>query len=527
MISPPVLSRRAAPDRLRRLVAVALLAFALAPLALARGRDVPTPDWREGPCRYLLTRDEDKLYKSLTSEDDRRRFIEKFWKRRDQTPETMENEFRDVFWRRVQSANDLFDDTAREGWLTDRGKIYVLLGPPDDVQEEQVARSHRGIIIWSYRSTWAKDLGPNVVIAFARDVTGEFRISTAPSVDADVFRGLAPNTPAHLRGAAGTPEAVTQLQGAMLGMTDPYLRSQGVAIGMSQLALLADLGRLQQSEHLILSEIVSTQALFGEVPMIARADYYKANDGTTYAALTVFVRSKSLQFRDTASGGKPDLAVYARLEDPGTGELRYGFERDEDFVPSPDNPHAGVHDYLTFQAGGGILPGHYMAKFSLHDRVAQRVGRYEVELDVPDLQGSTLGLSSITLADRLEPATGAPNPNLKAPYTFGNLRVLPKPGIAYAQDQEFAFYFQVYQARTDAVSGKPLLDLHYSFLRRDEGGEYRPTGPPLDMIGLNEAAHGYSFPPAAWPIGQYRVTVEAVDRLSGQRQTRSADFVVR
>jgi len=512
---------------LRRLAIAAVLALASVHPAGARGRDVPDPEWREGPCRYLLTRDEAKLYKSLTTDDDRRRFIDKFWKRRDQTPATMENEFRDTFWRRVQAANDLFDDTARDGWITDRGKMYILLGPPDDVMEEQVARSHRGIILWTYRSTWAKDLGPNVVIAFARDTSGEFRISTAPSTDADVFRGLSPNTPAHLRGAAGTAEATIALQGAMLGQVDPYLRSQGVASGMTELALLADLGRLQQTDQLILSEIVSAQALFGEVPMIARADYYKANDGTSYAALSVFVRSKSLQFRDAPGGGRPDLAVYARLEDPATGELRYGFERDQDFVPSPDNPRAGVNDYLSFQAGAGILPGRYKARFSLHDRVAQKVGRYEVDLEVPDLQGPALGLSTITLAERLEPAAGAPNPNLKAPFTFGTLRVLPKPGIAYAQDQEFAFYFQVYQARTDAVSGKPLLDLRYTFLRRDEDGAYQPIGPPLELIGRDQAAQGYAFPLSAWPIGQYRLTVEAVDRLSGARVARPVDFVVR
>jgi len=528
-MKPPA-RRRAAPAvpaALRRLLVFAALVAILVTPAQGRGRDVPNPEWREGPCRYLLTRDESKFYKSLTTDDDRRRFIEKFWKRRDQTPATMENEFRDIFWRRVQAANDLFDDTARDGWITDRGKMYILLGPPDDVMEEQVARSHRGIILWTYRSTWAKDLGPNVVIAFAKDTSGEFRISTAPSVDADVFRGLSPNTPAHLRGAAGTAEAQVALQGAMLGQVDPYLRSQGVASGMTELALLADLGRLQQTDQLILSEIVSAQALFGEVPMIARADYYKANDGTTYAALSVFVRSKSLQYRDTPGGGRPDLAVYARIEDPATGELRYGFERDQDFVPSADNPRAGIHDYLVFQAGCGVAPGRYKARFSLHDRVAAKVGRYEVALDVPDLQGPALGLSTITLAERLEPVAGAPNPSLKAPFTLGTLRVLPKPGIAYAQDQEFAFYFQVYQARTDAISGKPLLDLRYSFSRRDEQGEYRPIGPPLEMIGRVEAAHGYAFPLAAWPIGQYRLTVEVVDRLSGAHVERSTDFVVR
>ena len=101
--------------------------------ATARGKDVPNPEWREGPVRYLMTRQENQVYKGLKSDEARRRFITQFWKRRDPTQETPINEFRDVFWRRVQSASDLFtDDTPFEGWLTDRGKIYILLGPPSE-----------------------------------------------------------------------------------------------------------------------------------------------------------------------------------------------------------------------------------------------------------------------------------------------------------------------------------------------------------------------------------------------------------
>ena len=128
----------------------------------------------------------------------------------------------------------------------------------------------------------AEVLGEDLaVIAFAKDVTGEFRLSTSPTTDADVFRGLPlPNTPAYLAGAEGMRRELTALSGG----TDPLLVSQGVASGMSELSLLADLGRLQQTEHLILSEIVTAQALFGEFPVIASSGYYKANNSTTYTS---------------------------------------------------------------------------------------------------------------------------------------------------------------------------------------------------------------------------------------------------
>ena len=486
---------------------------------------MPAPEWRQGPTRYLLTRDEDRAYKGLKTDAERRRFIETFWKRRDPTPETPHNEFRDDFWRRVQAANDLFNDTAREGWITDRGKIYILLGPPDDMLNEQVARSHRGIILWMYRTTWAKDIGPNVVIAFARDVTGEFRISTSPSTDADVFRGLAPNTPAHLMGPAGAAEARAAALNA--GRTDPYLVAQGVPSGLSQLSLLADLGRLQQAEHLVLSEYVSAQALFGEVPIIASSEYYKANDGSTYTAITVFVRTRSLQYQDLGGIQIPHVGVYARLEDPETGDLRISFEAEDAFVPSPDNGRAGINDYLLFQAGAGMPPGRYRTRVTVHDRVAQRVGRYVLDIEVPDYRGGDLTLSSVALAERLEPAEGDPSPELKRPYVFGSLRVIPKPGIAYAQDQKFAFYYQAYHAETDSESGRPLLDVQYRFARREADGALVPWGRAIELPSQMQAAQGFAFPLADWPIGSYRLTVHVTDRLTGRTAERSADFVVR
>lgn len=493
-------------------------------LLCATGMDVPVPEWREGPVRYLLTKAEDRVFKKLTTRQERRLFIEQFWKRRDHEPGTLTNSFRDEFWSRVRRANGLFRDQPHEGWISDRGKIYVLLGPPHEIISDEVARSHRGIILWIYRSTWVEILGPNVVIAFAKDVTGSFRLSTSPTTDADVFKGLPlPNTPAHLAGSEGFQRRLA-LQG--IG-TDPLLVAQGVASGMSELSMLADLGMLQQTEHLILNELVTAQALFGAVPIIASSAYYKADDGTTFTAVSVFLRSKSLQFRSVGGVQLPDVAVYARLEDPESGELRYSFEGDNDFVPAPDNATAGVNDYLLYQAGAGLEPGDYKVQITVHDRVAAKTGTYLIDVTVPDFYGEDLALSSITLAERLTPRDEAPNLEKKIPYVFGRMEVIPKPGIGYAKDQDFAFYFQVYNAHKDEQTGRPLLEFRYQFLVKNDEGDYHPVGQPLELVDQTSAAQGTSFPLADWPIGSYRLEVRAEDRLSGQTVARSVDFLVR
>src|SRR5262245_50066969 len=148
--------------------------------------DKPIPEWREGPVRYIITKSEDKEYKSLSTQEERAQFIEGFWQRRDETPDTPGNEFRAEFWKRVRDANRLYsDDIAKPGWRTDMGKIHILRGPPDDITRDQVPQGGRGTVVWTYRSSDQLGLGPNVVVAFARDVTGEYRLSTEPTKDSD------------------------------------------------------------------------------------------------------------------------------------------------------------------------------------------------------------------------------------------------------------------------------------------------------------------------------------------------------
>ncbi|MHC5024967.1 MAG: GWxTD domain-containing protein, partial [Planctomycetota bacterium] len=91
--------------------------------------------WIDGPIRYIAEAAEMKVFKKLKSETDRALFIERFWARRDPSPETLANEYRQIFWERVREANDLFLDSHKPGVMTDRGKIYVLYGPPSKIED--------------------------------------------------------------------------------------------------------------------------------------------------------------------------------------------------------------------------------------------------------------------------------------------------------------------------------------------------------------------------------------------------------
>jgi GWxTD domain-containing protein len=81
--------------------------------------------------RYIISKNEKDRFYSLATDEERKEFIENFWTQRDPDPATEENEFRDEYYKRIDEANHLFRGESGRGWLTDRGRIYILLGPPD------------------------------------------------------------------------------------------------------------------------------------------------------------------------------------------------------------------------------------------------------------------------------------------------------------------------------------------------------------------------------------------------------------
>ncbi len=113
------------------LAAIFLSGFGAARAADAP-RDEPKPAWRTGPVRYILTPEEDKAYKGLKTDEDRAKAIEAFWLRRDPTPGTPANEFRDDFYRRLDDTAKEFREGTVPGWMTDRGKLLLTAGYPDE-----------------------------------------------------------------------------------------------------------------------------------------------------------------------------------------------------------------------------------------------------------------------------------------------------------------------------------------------------------------------------------------------------------
>ena len=118
--------------------------FPETPLEALRVHEFDIDKWDDGPSEYLMLEEERKIWKELETTEERRRFVDWFWARRDDDRRDEVNPFKAGFYRRVAEANDRFGGLPR-GWKSDRGRVWLVLGKPNNLR-----RDRNDLTIWTY-----------------------------------------------------------------------------------------------------------------------------------------------------------------------------------------------------------------------------------------------------------------------------------------------------------------------------------------------------------------------------------------
>ena len=148
--------------------------------------------WLNEDVIYIITPEEKSAFKQLSNDEERDQFIEQFWLRRDPTPDTPENEYKEEHYRRIAYANEHFA-AGKPGWKTDRGRIYIMWGPPDQIdthpsggtydrpqEEGGGTTSTYPFEDWRYR--YLEGVGQEVNLEFVDPcMCGDFHLATDPN----------------------------------------------------------------------------------------------------------------------------------------------------------------------------------------------------------------------------------------------------------------------------------------------------------------------------------------------------------
>ena len=127
---------------------------------LAESSALPGPDWANGPVKYLLSSSESRAYSRLSDQVSRAEFVARFWRARDPLPDTPENEFRREFERRVAFADENLSEGSTRGSMTDRGMVFVLMGPPSGVVRRPVSNTEDTPVMFPTRIPQPRSIRP-------------------------------------------------------------------------------------------------------------------------------------------------------------------------------------------------------------------------------------------------------------------------------------------------------------------------------------------------------------------------------
>jgi len=497
-----------------------------APAAEEASWDKPDKKWRLGPVKYLLTKDEDKEYKGLETDEARERFVLSFWERRDPTPGTPGNEYRDAFYTNAREATARFTEDGGKGWQDDRGKIFILLGPPDDMSEQEGLLSTGGsqlpTVGGGYGSPSDSPLEtqgqPRTVrfvylrnpfgepgrleLTFKSDVTGGFRLQDKVDWDAPIMRGLATSGPEPGAPAAAAPAVAAAPQ-----------------IPESPVAPPAPPPPAATPQSELMEQVRTGAAGNAAIPLQLNMNYYKARDDSTSSTLTLEIPADAIP-----AGTDPNSLIVAAefLDDAGESVQRFFNEDQFGFY------EAAAKDgrKLVFQSQRSFAPGRYKAILALKDPASGALGKLEKDVEVPSFASDALGFSTITLAHKLEPLPAAPAADTPQPFILGSFRVVPRSSTRFLHGEEMIFYYQVYGADDDPT-GKPKLDITYMFeLKRSE--RWVPLSKdPVKFAGQAAPVQAYGLPiNPKFPSGDYRVRIEVTDAVSGDVKTAEIPFTV-
>src|SRR5437588_4277148 len=159
---------------------------------LRKELETPYKKWLNEDVGYIISDEERTAFKRLATDDERQTFIEGFWLRRDPTPDTEENEFKEEHYRRIEYANEHYA-SGIPGWKTDRGRIYITFGPADEIDSHPSGGSYERppeegggttstfpFETWRYR--YIEDVGSDITIEFVDPtMSGEYRMTMDPS----------------------------------------------------------------------------------------------------------------------------------------------------------------------------------------------------------------------------------------------------------------------------------------------------------------------------------------------------------
>jgi GWxTD domain-containing protein len=492
--------------------------------------------WLNEDVIYIISPEERSAFVHLTTNEEREQFIEQFWQRRNPDPDSAENTFKEEHYRRIAYTNEHYA-SGIPGWKTDRGRIYIMWGPPDEIDSHPSGGSYDRpsnegggststfpFEDWRYR--YLEGIGEDVNIEFVDPtMTGEYHLTMDPS-EKDALT--------YVPGAG-----LTQMESmGLASKTDRFNNSDGThtAYGpggptekqneFTRLELNAKIQRAPPVKFKDLEAVVTSRVVKDQVKFDYRFDFLRITSDTVLVPITVQIPTRQLSFAEKEGVDSATVNLFARI----TTLSGRPVQTFEDTVHR-DVPAALLQQSLStssiYQKAVPLRPGLYRLDIVLKDVNSNNVGVVNTRLAVPRFEEDKLSASSLIIADQIQ-RVSAKDIGL-GQFVLGDVKVRPKMDSAFLPSETMGVFLQVYNLKVDEKTHKADVSVQFRVLKDKEAEPLKKFDLTVDQIPehgeemtLQNVVTLGSFGP-----GKYKLEVAVTDNLAKQTITPVSEFTVK
>jgi GWxTD domain-containing protein len=498
--------------------------------------------WLDEDVRWIITDQEKSAFMQLSNDEERDQFIEAFWQRRDPTPDTEENEFKEEHYRRIAYANEHYA-AGIPGWKTDRGRIYIVFGPADEIESHPSGGAYERPMEegggetstfpfeqWRYR--YLEGIGNEVIIEFVDTcMCGDYHMTLDRS-EKDALK-MTPNAGLTLYESMGMANKADRFSSGGLEQLGAGPFNQDLhAKEFDRLEQFAKLQAAPPVKFKDLEEVVSHHISVNLMPFDVRADFVKVTSDTVLVPITVQIKNRDVTFVNKDGVERGTVNIFMRVTTL-TGKIVQTFEDPVQVdVPVELLPKTAENASVYWKAIPlRISQNRYRLDIVVKDVNGDRTGSWSHAIQIPDFSEDKLSSSTLIIADQMEPvaAKNVGTGNFVIGTTKVRPRVAPSDGkpISFKRNQKLNFWMQVYNLSVDEKTHKPSATFEYNVTDANNKAVIHTVestdtmGNVGDQVTLQKTLSAANLQP-----GLYKIEIKVNDNLSKQMVDPTATFAV-
>jgi GWxTD domain-containing protein len=445
-------------------------------------------NWLKEEIKLLITPEEEAALKKLTSNEEKDKFIELFWAKRDPSPGTKENEFKDEWYKRLEYVNKAYSTgSVSKGWHTDMGKVYMFFGPPRRIQSSGGgvrAQSAGGSQIEAPAETWSYQPMPDLSLTDAFQVTFK---------NYQYGYELDQQTPQKIQHALEIfPKVV---------IFNPDLK---------ELPLYKFVLDENSAEGKMIKDFITTGQEAKQIALEWAPIFTRAMGGRTYVSLLVQIDPQNIDGKKLK-----EMTFFGKLKGEG--------EETTDFLKTVKVEKEKA-DKLLMVFGFPAKPGKSVLYLGAEDKNKENKTLIKSDLDVQNFWNDELNTSSLILSSEVASKSKEEAGEEFNPYATSDYRATPRWGNVFKPSEFLSVLFHIYNAKVE--NSEVNLTIDYFIISQAVGYKLNPQTIKMKIEENKAVAAGTQVPLSPLKPGKYTFKIRATDKIANKFIEKTAAFVV-